>query len=46
MSDEKKMRALYEALADHVESLSDEQLLAEVRQSGQARNNSPARQET
>jgi hypothetical protein len=36
MSDEKKMRALYEALADHVESLSDEQLLAEVRESGQA----------
>lgn len=34
MSDEKKMRALYEALADHVESLSDEQLLADVRESG------------
>ena len=27
-SDEKKMRALYEALADHVESLTDEQLQA------------------
>ena len=34
MSDEKKMRALFEALADHVESLSDEQLLADVRESG------------
>lgn len=34
MSDEKKMRALYEALADHIESLSDEQLLADVRESG------------
>src|SRR5262245_39001315 len=34
MSDEKKMRALYEALADQVESLSDEQLLDDVRESG------------
>jgi hypothetical protein len=34
MSDERKLRALFEALADNVESLSDEELLAEVRESG------------
>lgn len=36
MSDEKKMRAFFEALADNLESLSDEQLLAEVREDGRS----------
>ena len=35
MSDEKRMFALFEALADNVESLSDEELLAEVQGEGQ-----------
>jgi hypothetical protein len=34
MSDEKRIRALFEALADNVESLGDEELLAEVREEG------------
>lgn len=34
MSDEKRIRALFEALADNVENLGDEELLAEVRDEG------------
>jgi hypothetical protein len=34
MSDEKKIRAFFEALADNVENLSDEELLAEIREEG------------
>ena len=36
MSDEKKMRAFFEALADNVENLSDEEVLAEVREEGRS----------
>ena len=36
MSDEKKMRVFFEALADNVGSLSDEELLAEVREEGRS----------
>lgn len=36
MSDEKKMRLFFEALADNVEKLTDEELLAEVREEGQS----------
>lgn len=36
MSDEKKIRAFFEALADNLESLSDEELLAEVREEGRS----------
>ena len=36
MSDEKKMRAFFEALADNVDSLSDEELLTEVREEGRS----------
>jgi hypothetical protein len=36
MSDEKKIRAFFEALADNVESLSDEELLGEVWEEGQS----------
>ena len=34
MSDEKKIRAFFQALADNVENLSDEELLAEIREEG------------
>ena len=34
MSDERKIRAFFEALADNVENLSDEELLAEIREEG------------
>lgn len=34
MSDERKMRALFEALADNMESLSDAEVLAEAREEG------------
>lgn len=34
MSDERKISAMFEALADNVESLSDEELLTEVSESG------------
>lgn len=36
MSDERKMRAVFEALADNVDSLSDDELLAEVREAGRS----------
>ena len=36
MSDEKKMRVFFEALADNVDSLTDEELLAEVREEGRS----------
>ena len=34
MSDERKMRALFEVLADSVDGLSDEEVLAECREDG------------
>ena len=39
MSDERKMRAFFEALADNVDSLSDEEVLAEVREEGRPPEN-------
>jgi hypothetical protein len=36
MSDEQKMRALFEALADHVEGLGEDELIAEVREAAQS----------
>ena len=36
MSDERKMRALFEALADSVDGLSDEEVLAECREDGRS----------
>jgi hypothetical protein len=34
MTDERKVRAFFDALADNVEGLSDEELIAEVREAG------------
>lgn len=36
MSDERKMRALFESLADNVDSLSDDELIAEVHEAGRS----------
>jgi hypothetical protein len=36
MSDEKKMRAFFEALADNVDNLSDDEVLAEAREEGRS----------
>ena len=36
MSDEMKMRALFEALADNIEDLSDAEVLAECRENGRS----------
>ena len=36
MSDERTMRAFFEALADNVESLSDEELLDDVQEEGRS----------
>ena len=36
MSEERKMRALFEALADSVDALTDDELLAECREEGRS----------
>ena len=43
MSDETKMCAFFDALADNVEALSDEEVLAECREDGQVPNDVAAR---